>query len=45
MISVFYNLKCSSNNSNRDRLTKAYGVTIQRYRNSHANIEDSKMHV
>ena len=27
------------------RLTKAYGVTIQRYRNSHANIEDSKMHI
>ena len=27
------------------RLTKAYDVTIQRYRNSHANIEDSKMHV
>ena len=25
------------------RLTKAYDVTIQRYRNSHAKIEDSKM--
>ena len=27
------------------RLTKAYDVTIQRYRNSHAKIEDSKMHI
>ena len=27
------------------RLTKAYDVTIQRYRNSHAKIRDSKMHV
>ena len=26
-------------------LTKAYDVTIQRYRNSHAKIEDSKMHI
>ena len=26
------------------RLTKAYDVTIQRHRNSHAKIEDSKMH-
>ena len=25
------------------RLTKAYDVTIQRYRNSHAKIEDSSM--
>ena len=29
----------------RARLTKAYDVTIQRYRNSHAKIEDSKMHI
>ena len=27
------------------RLTKAYDVTTQRYRNSHAKIEDSKMHL
>ena len=27
------------------RLTKAYDVTIQRYRNLHAKIEDSKMHI
>ena len=27
------------------RLTKAYDVTIQRYRNSHAKIEDSKIHI
>ena len=27
------------------RLTKAYDVTIQRYRNSHAKIQDSKMHI
>ena len=27
------------------RLTKAYDVTIQRYRNSHAKTEDSKMHI
>ena len=27
------------------RLTKAYDVTIQRYRNSRAKIEDSKMHI
>ena len=27
------------------RLTKAYDVTIQRYRNSHAETEDSKMHI
>ena len=27
------------------RLTKAYDVTIQRYRNSHAKIENSKIHV
>ena len=27
------------------RLTKAYDVTIQRYRNSHAKIHDSKMHI
>ena len=27
------------------RLTKAYDVTIQRYRNSHANIENSTMHI
>ena len=27
------------------RLTKAYDVTIQRYPNSHARIEDSKMHI
>ena len=27
------------------RLTKAYDVTIQRYRNSHIKIEDSKMHI
>ena len=29
----------------RARLTKAYDVTIQRYRNSHAKNEDSKMHI
>ena len=29
----------------RVRLTKAYDVTIQRYRNSHAKTEDSKMHI
>ena len=28
-----------------DRLTKAYDVTIQRYRNSHAKIVDSKIHI
>ena len=27
------------------RLTKAYDVTIQRYRNSHAKNEDGKMHI
>ena len=27
------------------RLTKAYDVTIQRYRNSHAKIHDSTMHI
>ena len=27
------------------RLTKAYDVTIQRYRNSNAKVEDSKMHI
>ena len=27
------------------RLTKVYDVTIQRYRNSHAKIEDSEMHI
>ena len=27
------------------RLTKAYDVTIQRYRNSHAKNENSKMHI
>ena len=27
------------------RLTKAYDVTIQIYRNSHAKIENSKIHV
>ena len=27
------------------RLTKAYDVTIQRYRNSHAKIENSKMYI
>ena len=27
------------------RLTKAYDVTIQRYRNSHEKIHDSKMHI
>ena len=27
------------------RLTKDYDVTIQRYRNSHAKIHDSKMHI
>ena len=27
------------------RLIKAYDVTIQIYRNSHAKIEDSKMHI
>ena len=27
------------------RLTKAYDVTIQRYRNPHTKIEDSKMHI
>ena len=27
------------------RLTKAYGFTIERYRNSHANIENTKMHI
>ena len=27
------------------RLAKAYDVTIQRYRNSHAKIEKSKMHI
>ena len=26
-------------------LTKVYDVTIQRYRNSHAKIQDSKMHI
>ena len=28
-----------------DRLTMAYYITIQRYRNSHAKIEYSKMHI
>ena len=32
-------------NSPGARLTKAYDVTIQRYRNSHAKIDDSKMHI
>ena len=27
------------------RLTKAYDVTIQRYRNSQAKIENGKMHI
>ena len=27
------------------RLTKAYDVTIQRYRNTHEKIQDSKMHI
>ena len=27
------------------RLTKAYDVTIQRYRNSHAKTENGKMHI
>ena len=27
------------------RLTKAYDVTIQRYRNSHAKMQDSEMHI
>ena len=27
------------------RLTKAYDVTIHKYRNSHAKIEDSKMYI
>ena len=27
------------------RPTKSYDVTIQRYRNSHATIEDSKMRI
>ena len=27
------------------RFTKAYDVTIQKYRNSHSKIEDSKMHI
>ena len=31
--------------SSGPRLTKAYDVTIQRYRNSHAKNEDSKMHI
>ena len=29
----------------RARLTKGYDVTIQRYRNSHAEIEHSKMYI
>ena len=33
------------NSSSGARLTKAYDVTIQRYRNSHAKIHDSKMHI
>ena len=32
-------------NASGARLTKAYDVTIQRYRNSDAKIEDSKMHI
>ena len=28
-----------------DHLTMAYNITIQRYRNSHAKIENSKMHI
>ena len=32
-------------NESGARLTKAYDVTIQRYRNSHAKNEDSKMHI
>ena len=35
----------SISGSSGARLTKAYDVTIQRYRNSHAKIHDSKMHI
>ena len=41
-IGFMYNL---SNNSTGARLTKAYDVTNQRCRKSHAKIEDSKMHI
>ena len=37
--------KCALGGTPGARLTKAYDVTIQRYRNSHAKIEDSKMHI
>ena len=32
-------------NTSGARLTKAYDVTIQSYRNSHAKNEDSKVHI
>ena len=32
-------------NATGARLTKAYDITMQRYRNSHAKIENSKMHI
>ena len=35
----------SNNGDPGARLTKAYDVTIQRYRNLHAKIEDSKIHI
>ena len=34
-----------AHSSSGARLTKAYDVTIQRYRNLHAKIEDSKIHI
>ena len=42
---INYRFSSSSSSTTRGRLTKAYDVTIQRYRNSHAKIKDSKMHI
>ena len=38
-------LKDTTRCSSGTRLTKAYDVTMQRYRNSHAKLENSKMYI
>ena len=52
LVTVWYQFKFNGkfmlwfhHRSSGASLTKAYDVTIQRYRNSHAKIEDSKMHI
>ena len=44
-VHVFDGKYIRADGSQGARLTKTYDVTIQRYRNSHAKIQNSKMHI